>query len=315
MKLVNQRSTASLAFPVLFGLLFSLSFLYSLNKNNTADINFDELAFGADNTASIEFVNNVKVHCHDFNDIQYCLDGYTESRPNEEVIVWLGNSQLHTINQMTNIDHTASYYLHQDVANDSQYLMTFSQPNVNLQEQYLLFEYLTEYLPIKSLILPVVFDDTRETGIRPSLLKALDNENVIESLNESDIGQNIAVLADDKDSSGNTIDPLEGTLQKKVELFINNELENIWSIWGSREQFRGQFFTNIYFFRNWVLGINPSSIRKKIPGRYLKNMQAVEAILNSAHEKQIKVILYIPPLRNDVEIPYKVEDYSLFKRI
>ena len=43
------------------------------------------------------------------------------------------------------------------------------------------------------------------------------------------------------------------------------------------------------------------------------NMQALEAILSSANEKKIKVLLYISPLRNDFTIPYDGNQYSNFK--
>ena len=37
-------------------------------------------------------------------------------------------------------------------------IITFSQPNANLQEHYVLFEYLRHRLPVRTLILPLVFD-------------------------------------------------------------------------------------------------------------------------------------------------------------
>jgi hypothetical protein len=50
-----------------------------------------------------------------------------------------------------------------------------------------------------------------------------------------------------------------------------------------------------------------------IPGRYSSNIQALIATLQSATEKNISVLLYIVPLRNDAERPYNVEQYSNFK--
>jgi hypothetical protein len=313
MKLIHSRSILSLFLPLLLGMIFGLLILYFFQNKSSIDTNFNEFALGPENTTSIEFVNNIQVHCYDFNNVNKCIDGYQNSRPNEPVILWLGNSQLHTINQMEKNDYTAPYILHKYSANDSKYLITFSQPNANLQEHLILFEYLFQKLPIKTLILPVVFDDMRETGIRKSLTKALENNNVIEALNESRVGQSISLIAKKNESSSNEYSGLDGTLQKKVELLINNELKNKWKIWEKRDHFRGQFFANIYFFRNWLLGITPTSVRKKIPGRYANNLEAFAAILKSAKKKQVKVILYIPPLRDDVAIPYEVEEYQAFK--
>jgi hypothetical protein len=50
-----------------------------------------------------------------------------------------------------------------------------------------------------------------------------------------------------------------------------------------------------------------------MPGRYIMNMDALKATVKSANEQGIKVILYIVPLRNDVKVPYDLEQYGKFK--
>jgi hypothetical protein len=312
MGLNKKRSLSSLLMPLLFGLIIGVISLYFFYNKFNLETNFEELALGDENTTSIEFVNNIQVHCYDLDDIEKCLDGYKNSRPEEDVILWLGNSQLHTINQMKPNDFTAPHTLHTYVINDSKYVLTFSQPNANLQEHYLLFEYLVEMLPIKTLILPVVFDDMRETGIRPSLLDILKNKNVIKNLNDTKAGKNVYLSNINKDSSGNDISALNGTIQEKVEDLLDSKLKNIWGIWGDRPQMRGQLFANMYFFRNWLLGINPSSVRNMIPGRYALNLDALKAIINSAKKQKIDLIVYIVPLRNDSKIPYNINEYSNF---
>ena len=70
---------------------------------------------------------------------------------------------------------------------------------------------------------------------------------------------------------------------------------------------------NSYKLRNFILGITPSSTRKLIPGRYLDNIMALEEIIESAKRKDIKVLVYIVPIRDDVKIPYDLKDYKSFK--
>ena len=309
----NKKSTSSVLIPLLLGLIIGLIVLYYFSNKINPNLNFEELALGSENSSSIELVNNIQVHCYDHNDINKCLDGYFNSRSEEDIILWLGNSQLHTINQMKPKDYTAPHILHTYGTVDSKYVLTFSQPNANLQEHYLFFEYLLEKLPIKTLILPVVFDDMRETGIRSSLFESFNNKNVINRLNSTEVGKNIYAINGDKDSSGNDIEALKGSIQEKIEVLLNNKLKDHWVIWSSREQIRGQLFANMYFFRNWLLGISPSSVRKMIPGRYILNLEAFEAILNSAKRQKVNVIVYIVPLRNDIKAPYKIEEYDNFK--
>ena len=51
-----------------------------------------------------------------------------------------------------------------------------------------------------------------------------------------------------------------------------------------------------------------------IKGTYIKNLKAYEDILNLAQKNKVKVLVYIPPLRNDVKIPYDISEYSKFKK-
>ena len=50
-----------------------------------------------------------------------------------------------------------------------------------------------------------------------------------------------------------------------------------------------------------------------IKGHYIKNQKAYEDILNLAIKNKIKVLVYIPPLRNDVKIPYNIDEYLILK--
>ena len=45
----------------------------------------------------------------------------------------------------------------------------------------------------------------------------------------------------------------------------------------------------------------------------MKNQQAYKDILNLATKNKIKVFVYIPPIRNDVKIPYIMNEYNTFK--
>ena len=168
-------------------------------------------------------------------------------------------------------------------------------------------------MPVTTLILPVVFDDLRETGIRPTLIEAFNNQKVSFHLKKTKIGRKLVSKNGNQDAAGNDLAALEDTVQEKSEKYLNDEMNEIWSIWERRAELRGRFFTNLYFFRNWLFGINPSSIRKIIPGRYRMNLDALRAVFQSANDKGIKVLLYIPPLRNDVKVPYELDQYGKFK--
>jgi hypothetical protein len=65
--------------------------------------------------------------------------------------------------------------------------------------------------------------------------------------------------------------------------------------------------------RNHWLGIKPTTARKMIPGRFAKNWAALEATVALAKSHGTRVVIYVAPLRNDVQIPYDETEYTTFK--
>jgi len=312
LEIIKSRTVLNLALPLVVGSLVGISALIYFTIDSKPK-KFDDFALGKENTTSLEFVNGVQVHCNDVKNSHECINGYNNSRPGEDIVLWLGNSQLDTINQIKPGDVTAAYILHRYFAADSKYYLTFSQPNASLQEHYLLFEYLTHQLPVTNLVLPIVFDDMRETGIRHSLIDAFNNQAVSKRLYNTVIGRKLISLHGNQNSIANDMTALDGTVQKQSEKYLNEGLNEIWRIWEQRVGLRGSFLTSLYVFRNWLFGINPSSIRRIIPGRYSMNLDALKAVFQTANEQGIKVLLYIPPLRNDVKVPYDLDQYGKFK--
>ena len=51
-----------------------------------------------------------------------------------------------------------------------------------------------------------------------------------------------------------------------------------------------------------------------MPDRYHRNLDAFKTILDVARNKNVKVLVYIAPIRNDVPIPYDADQYKKFKR-
>jgi hypothetical protein len=309
----NQIKVRYLILPLFIGLVIGLLALeFFVSKiDNTKKL--DELALGEATSIYLAIENGVPIHCHDLEDAFSCLEPYNKNSGDEGVVLWLGNSQIHSINQMNDGDETAASTLHRQLQIQSRYLLSFSQPNASLQEHYVLFEYLLNKLPISTLILPLVFDDMRETGIRQSLSIAFEEKKLKQQLETTGIGRLLLSNHGSHDSSGNDMEGLEDTVQEMSEVYLNSELESIWDVWANRKELRGHLLTSLYFFRNWVFGINASTTRKMIPGRYSINKQSLEAIVDSARDSNISVLIYIAPLRNDVKIPYDLQQYNDFK--
>ena len=79
-------------------------------------------------------MNNRKIHCGSPIDNK-CLKDYTKFN-DKELIVLLGNSQLHAINEMKKGDLVAPELLHQELLKNK-YLITYSAPNISILEKYI----------------------------------------------------------------------------------------------------------------------------------------------------------------------------------
>src|SRR5437016_5229227 len=113
-------------------------------------------------------------------------------------ILWLGNSQLHFINQYAQGDHVAPYWLRQAApCPDTTVPLGVSLPNANLQEHYILASYVTTRLPIRLIILELCFDDMREDGLREEFHDFLDISDR-ERLARNPVGRDVVQSADEQ---------------------------------------------------------------------------------------------------------------------
>lgn len=309
----NRMTASSNRISLVLGLVMGFALLYALAPKSQSEKRFEELALGKANTVTMGTVAGIQVHCHDLDDLDQCLVGYANQGRNSPVALWLGNSQVHAINQYQPGEVTAAPELHRLTPAQGRYFLTLSQPNASLQEHYLLFAYLLGKLPIDTLVLPVVFDDMREEGIRTSLADALKDPEATRILGLTTLGQSLVANHGEQDAAGNDMAALADTVQERSERFLNAELARLWPLWAERPALRGEFMLSLYLLRNWVLGIDPSSTRKMIPGRYARNREALAAILDLADERGVQVLVYVVPLRNDVKVPYDPSEYAAFK--
>ena len=269
----------------------------------------DQVALNEETTVYFASVEGRSVHCEGTTDRTSCLDSLkTANLPFNTV--WLGNSQLHAINQFREGEASSVETLHKKLFEMGDYLVSFSQPNANLQEHYMLLEYLKTQIKIDTLILPLVFDDTRETGIRAGLQYVFENEVASSEIAQSSYGERL--IKSREQATGGGQNDTSGSLQELSESRINEYLESKFLFWQQRGEVRASIFLNLYKLRNSVFGISASTVRRLIPGRYKDNMTALDLILKSCEEAGILAIPYIAPIRSDVDIPYEPEEYKKF---
>lgn len=290
--------------------IISILIMMYFGKSKT---NFNDLALGDETSSYFAKKNNETIH---FKDLE-SFESFKYSKKTElPRILILGNSQSHSINQM-NTDDVNYIQLISDSLNNQAEILAISLPNISLQEMMLSFDYILSKIKIDFLVLPVFMDDLREDGIRTDVFfKNLNSENYFIKDSFSLISKKVnseLKTAYSAGSQNSDIAALKETPQEKVETFLNEKLDNYSAVWKDREQVRGDFFNALYIIRNTVLGIDAQTKRKMIPTRMESNFSALSYILDKCQKLNIKSIIYVPPIRTDVEPPYDLNEYENFK--
>jgi hypothetical protein len=296
----------------LLGLLcaVSLSLIFLSNKYVGKKTDFgDAAAMGAATTTVFAVRGDFPIHCEPGDGLDLCIEG-ARARNVERRVVWLGNSQLHAVNQFRAGERNAPDLLFERLAGRSIDLVTVSLGNGNLQEHLVLFHYLFDRMQPDTLILPVVFDDMREDGLRDDVAVLARDEKIEQRLKASDIGRKLLENAPAPPS----LPTVHATPQERSEAWLNSWLDKQVPLWQARPEMRGDLFIYLYRLRNTVFGITPSSKRKVILGRYASNMMAYETLLQAAMASGVRVLIYVAPIGSDHgERPYVESEYRHFK--
>jgi hypothetical protein len=302
--------------PLVLGLLIAFVFLQNRASTQEEANDVTNFALGNNNGIPPRRVDDILIHFRekpDFQkDVDECLKGYSKSGL-DALVLWLGNSQSHAINQMQDGQETAAMMVHRRMLDAGEYVIAGSLNNANLQEHYAIVEFLLTRVDIQTIVLPAVFDDMREAGTRDEISSIFDDPDAVANLRKNELGQRFVSSAAATDSAGNEMAALDETVQRRVEEYLNSKLAARWKVWDQRAALRSKAFLFNYQLRNWALRIDPTSQRRMIPAYYADNRMAFEMILSAAKQRGIQVIPYIVPLRYDVAIPYDEKQYLSFK--
>lgn len=302
-----KSPTKKLSIQLFFSLLTAIICFLYLNRVPNS---FENLAMGTQTSPYqarnekgnlIHFLHLDTIEIHQFEKLV--------NEGNDSVLLFLGNSQSHSINQMKKNDCNYIELLAKKLPDPC---LAFTFPNANLQEFLLTFDYVLTKVKIKKVFLPVFMDDLREDGIRDVFFSELFHENY-QIHNNSLIAKQINLYLKKSYGSEKEQGELKYTPQDKSEDFLNNYLNLKTSFWSMRETMRGNLFNWMYMLRNTIFGIRPGTVRPMISENYLKNFSSLKAILDISESNNIEVYLYIPPIRSDVPLPYDIYENQKFK--
>lgn len=277
-----------------------------------AQTDFEAVTLAKGTTTVRANVGSFPIHCEDDRDWARCVAG-AKARGVRRVALWLGNSQLHAINQFKPGDVNATPLLHDALLSDGLDLITISVPNANLQEHAVDFAAVLEALPLDTLVLPVVFDDMREDGVRAEMHQMLQSPAVQQLFQGFDVGRQI-IAANKPRATESATGAIRETVQEVAERRLTALLDVHSPVWHARAEAQGQIFLALYRFRNAVFNIKPQTARRMIPARYNTNFEALRMTLDIAKRRGVRVVLYVAPIRNDLPTPYFPDQYARLKR-
>lgn len=244
---------------------------------------FDELALGKENVKVIGKILGQNILCDSADNIEDCINFLKKNL--KKKILWIGNSQLYAVNQGSINTKTAPHRVSEYFYKKEIGLVTFAAPNISFQEYLEVVSYLTKRVDFDIVILSLVFDDTREDGIRKNLIiKQKENTNK----------KNLQEFTEDK-----------------IVKFLDSKIN--WTY--IRSQVQGIIYESLYKLRNNLFGINPSSVRKSIKPIYERNLNALNKTIDVLKNKKIYTVMYIAPIRDDIQLPYNLKEYTSFKNI
>ena len=201
----------------------------------SAQKQFDQLALGEETKSYFATSGKFPVHIQKLNSasLQALKMGW-EVRGKKDCLLFLGNSQMHSVNQLKDSETTYLGILNDKTQGTD--VLGVSFPNANLQEHWLAFAYLKQSLPIRYVALPVFMDDLREDGIRADgSFEVLKHENFALSAEvaiNKKINQELQSTGNDAAGNANDLAALNQTVQEKTEKALNNFLDTFFNLKG-----------------------------------------------------------------------------------
>ena len=225
---------------------------------------------------------------------------------NKKTIFILGNSQTQSVNQLkknqTNLIEITS------IALPEYNVISHTMPNMNFQEFWFSLCYWNSKISIDKVLVPVFFDDFRENQVRSDLTNFAVDENFL--INGKDF---ISIKINNKISNENKSENAQN-IGQVLEIKILDFLNSNFFIWRNRTNIKTNIFVGLYNLRNTIFNIKPTSKRKVIKSSFKNNLKSLINILKFTDEAEISAYLYIPPIRQDYEMPYDLNEYKNFKK-
>lgn len=250
-KLVTMIIISCVSLIVIY---LSMSHQFIIDRNKFA-LN-DQL-----NTTRSEFLDGRRISGSNNDQIHEVIKQLNLLDCGEESLIWLGNSQQHTINHYSQGQHLAVYWLAKKLheTHKTGCVNAISYPNISIIEINHIINNLekSHNVKLKNIIIPLEFMGFRETGVREDILSLFGElshyDQSKKPFNEINVQYNSVLLTPQWISSFDT--------------FINKFLKDKIIFWSDRLDIQSTFIMYVITLRNKIFNIKSTSVRPLLESR------------------------------------------------
>lgn len=258
------------------------------------------------------------------------LDAYWNYIPDarqEPLVVLAGMSQNYAVNDWRPGDKTIPEWLDDELVPRGTRAFGLAAPNLSTEEAlFLLLATASDpRTHPDSFIYAVCFDKLRNIDVRPGYQQFLRERPALQQLwqhtaqtaalaHATASEKMLATLAGLNEVT-NATPALTQTATHSLdfESSVQDRLGQLVPMFGVRKELNVGLQLRLYFARNALFGITPTSKRPMIASRYETNLDLLSLMADVAQHSHVQLILYVNPLNPVADNPYIPEEYAAFK--
>jgi hypothetical protein len=260
------------------------------------------------NTTRSEFLNDKRISGSNNDQIREIINQLNYLECGRKSLIWLGNSQQHTINHYNEGQHLAVYWLAKKLSEIyvKGCVNGISYPSISMIEMSYIIKNLeiSNKEKLKKIIIPLEFMGFRQTGVRQDIISLFGDINQYDQPKFP-----LTKTAIQYDSSFLTPQWLL-SFDRSVDRFLKDKL----IFWADRLDIQSTFEIYLIILRNKLLNIKSTSVRPLLEGRMYENLNALDEILEFSRKNKIILIFYFVPIRPEGLGPYAANDYALWQK-
>lgn len=312
--ILNIKLSKSRDISIISGVVCAFIIFHLLSLNLKGAQKPEDFALGKYTTSHLGYYGEEKnlISTIGYKDFDELVSTAVIMKSNgKQIILHMGASQTHSINQYKDGDALAVYYLNNHIKNrkdNNYFVVQISQPNLSLHEMLAMYLSFTDRAGFSPdvLLTALTYDDLKE-GVRQEVMDNYVNFSKTKLLNEKGILNLIKEKAKAEASKSNSSNEnISGagkssktkSGQEVLEEYLVSELEDVWPPYEDRSNMLARIEFELMNLNVGIRQKIATNIRVADVTSHERafNEEALYSLLNIATSKDVKVLLYSSPI-------------------